>query len=549
MTGRYSRRRFLSTAAGAVLGGAAVAATSGCASSDDQPSTQSSQPVAPTHYVFANAATAPSLDPSLTDNLETHRIARQILDGLVAPDPMTGDPVPALATAWRSSEDGLSWDFSLRSGVYFHDGSELGADAVVANFNRWAAASVRDSATGRHSLFDAVFRRGAPEGSIYQQCQAVDSSTVRILLRSPHPSLPKALTHPAFGMAAPSSISADTVGTSPVGTGPFKVRTGLNSGSGQRPGESVVLEASETYWGDLGPIGSLEFVAIPDTELRYVALRNQQVDGYDLVGLDAFAPLAREGVQVLQRDPYSVAYLGMHSGSGVFSDINVRQAVMASIDRQAVVRDHYPQGTNVAQAFLPARFNVPDTDVGFPGYNPQEARDLLGDSQYDGSPLRFLYPTGASRSWALEPERLYADLSAQLTRTGFAITPVPVPWSIYDETLRTRSQDHDLFLSGINGGFRDPDYFTATLFSAPTPELGLDSPSLRTLVNDAAQVEDGEDRQELYRRANSRVIEEKAALPLAFPTTGVAVDSRTANFPLSSTGFEQFNELRLNETP
>ncbi|WP_047690544.1 ABC transporter substrate-binding protein [Kocuria sp. ZOR0020] len=549
MTSRCSRRHFLSAAAGGLLGSAALTSTSGCARADDQPSSQSSQPVAPAHYVFANAATAPSLDPSLTDNLETHRIARQILDGLVAPDPMTGEPVPALATDWRSSEDGLSWDFALRTGVFFHDGSGFDAEAVVTNFNRWAAASVRDSSTGRHSLFDAVFRRGAPEGSIYQECQAVDSSTVRILLRRPHPSLPKALTHPAFGVAAPSSISADTVGTAPVGTGPFKVQAGLDSGSGQRPGESVVLKASETYWGDLGPIGTLEFVAIPDTELRYVALRNEQVDGYDLVGLDAFAPLAREGVQVLQRDPYSVAYLGMNSSSGAFTDINVRQAVMASIDRQAVVRDHYPQGTNVAQAFLPARFNVPDTEVGFPGYNPQEARDLLGASQYDGAPLRFLYPTGASRSWALEPERLYADISAQLTRTGFEISPVPVPWSIYEETLRTRSQDHDLFLSGVNGGFRDPDYFTATLFSAPTPELGLDSPSLRTLINDAANVDDGEDRQELYRRANSRVIQEKAAMPLAFPTTGVAVDSRTASFPLSSTGFEEFNAIRLNEAP
>lgn len=548
MTVRYSRRRFLSTA-GALLGGTAVASMTGCAQSAEQPSTGSSQPVAPAHYVFANAATAPTLDPSLTDTQETHRIARQVLDGLVAPDPMTGDPVAALATAWSSSEDGLAWDFALRSGVTFHDGSGFDAEAVVTNFNRWAAASVRDSTTGRHSLFDAIFRRGSPEGSIYRQCQAVDSETVRILLHRPHPSLPKALTHPAFGMAAPSSIAADTVGTAPVGTGPFKVQRGLDSGSGQPPGRSVALEAFESYWGELGSIGSLEFVAIPDAELRYVALRNQEVDGFDLVGLDAFAPLAREGVQVLQRDPYSVAYLGMYSGSGVFRDINIRQAVMASIDRQAVIRDHYPQGTNVAQAFLPARFNVPDSDVGFPAYNPQEARDLLDASQYDGTPLRFLYPTGASWSWALEPARLYAEISAQLTRSGFEITPVPVPSSIYNETLRTRSQDHDLFLSGINGGFRDPDYFTATLFSAPTPELGLDSPLLRAVIDDAAELADGEPRQELYRQSNNRVIQERAAMPLAFPTTGVAVDSRTSHFPLSSTGFEEFNEVQLNETP
>lgn len=534
---KYSRRIFLAGAGAAVL--------AGC-SREESTSGPETQDLPTAHYIFANAATAPTLDPSLTDNLETNRMARQILDGLVAPDPMTGDPIPSLATEWQASEDGLSWDFALRTDVVFHDGSSFDAEAVVRNLNRWAAASVRDTSSGQHSLFDAVFRRGTPQGSIYQGCEAVDAHTIRLLLTRPYPALPKALTHPAFGMAAPSSIGARTVGTSPVGTGPFKVQAGLEEGTGQRPGQSVVLEASDTYWGELGPVGTLEFVAIPDTELRYVALRTGRVDGYDLVGLSAFAPLAREGVQVLQRDPYSVAYLGIHGDSGPLTDINLREALMASVDRQAIVRDHYPEGTNTAQEFLPARFNVPGNDVGYPGYNPQRARELLAGSAYEDAPLRFLYPTGASRQWGLEPEQLFAELSALLTRTGFQITPVPVPWSIYAETLRTRSEDHDLFLSGVNGGFRDPDYFMATLFSAPTPELGLRSEALRSLVDQAAAEPDGEERQELYRRVNRRVTQEKAALPLAFPTSGVAVDDRTASFPLSSTGFEEFNALQLN---
>lgn len=545
MAVHYSRRTLFSAALGATLAGSALSA---CTPQNSPPGTRSSQPVAPARYIFANAATAPTLDPSLTDNLETNRIARQVLEGLVSPDPMTGEPVAGLSTAWKPSEDNLAWDFALRPGVVFHDGSEFDAEAVVQNMQRWAAASVRDSRLRRHSLFDAIFRRGAPQGPVYQSAEVVDSHTVRILLNRPHPSLPKTLSHPAFGIAAPSSISADTVGTAPVGTGPFKVQRGLEAGSGQRAGESVVLEASETYWGKLGTLGSLEFVAIPDAELRYVALRNGQIDGYDLVGLDAFGPLAREGVQVLQRDPYCVTYLGLHSGDGLFADATIRQAAMVAVDRQAIVRDHYPQGTSVAQAFLPARFNVPENDIGFPAYDPQEAKNLLENSGRKKHTARFLYPTGSSRSWALRPEQLYADISAMLARAGFSITPIPVPWSVYDETLRTRSTDHDIFLSGINGGFRDPDYFMATLFSAPTPELGVESATLRSLVDDAAQLPDGENRQDIYRQINARVMQEKIALPLAFPTTGVAVDSRTSFFPLSSTGFEDFNSIQLNET-
>lgn len=220
---------------------------------------------------------------------------------------------------------------------------------------------------------------------------------------------------------------------------------------------------------------------------------------------------------------------------------------MIAVDRQAIVRDHYPQGTNVAQAFLPARFSIPDSEIGYPGYDPQKARDLIHKTPQHERNIRFLYPTGTSRAWALRPERLYADISAMLTRAGFNITPVPVPWSTYEQTLRTRQENHDIFLSGINGGFRDPDYFMATLFSAPTPELGMDSRTLRSLVDKAAQLPDGDQRKDSYRGINDRLLQEKTAFPLAFPTTGVAVDTRTAAFPLSSTGFENFNDVRLNE--
>lgn len=539
MAHQYSRRLFLAGASALVL--------AGCAREQAQASDDESRDLPTAHYVFANAATAPTLDPSLTDNLETNRIARQVLDGLVAPDAMTGDPVPALATAWSVADDELSWDFALRTDVVFHDGSAFNAEAVVRNFNRWAAASVRDATTGQHSLFDAVFRRGTPQGSSYQGCVAIDSHTVRILLTRPYPPLTKALTNPAFAMAAPSSIDAGTVGTSPVGTGPFEVAEGIAEGSGQRPGESVVLRASSRYWGELGPVGTLEFVAIPDTELRYVALQTDRVDGYDLVGLDAFAPLAREGTQVFQRDPYSVAYLGVHAESGPLAEINLREALMTAVDRQAIVRDHFPEGSSVAQEFLPARFNIPDAEVGYPAYSPQQARDIVSDSTYDGTALRFVYPTGASRQWGLQPEQLFADIAALLTRVGFEIEPVPVAWSVYSETIRTRSEDHDLFLFGSNGGFRDPDYFMATLFSAPTPQLGMDSETLRDLVDEAAAMADGDERQQVYRRVNARIMVEQAALPLAFPVSGVAVDSRTVSFPLNSTGFEEFNRLQLNE--
>lgn len=531
----------------ALLLGASALALVGC-SERSQPQAPSGQrSPADSEYVFANAATAPTLDPTLTDNVETNRVARQVLDGLVAPDSLTGEPVPSLAVGWTASEDGLTLDFELRRDVVFQDGEQLTAQAVCRNFERWASASVRDTTTGRHSLFDAIFRRGTAQGSLYDGCVAVDEHTFRLLLTRRYPALVTSLTHPAFGIASTASIEEDTVGTAPVGTGPFRVVRGLEAGAGQLPENPIELEAFPEHWNGTGDIERLTFVAILDPRMRYIALESGRVDGYDLVGLSDFARLARDGVQVLQRDPYTLSYLGIRTSSAWLDSLEVRGAVMSAIDRQALVREHYPEGTGVAQDFMPARFDVPDGDAGYPGYNPQDARRALEDSGYDGTPLRFAYPTGASRSWALEPERLYADISTQLVRCGFRIEPVPVPWSIYAQTLRSRSADHDLFLSGLSGGLRDQDFFSAVLFSARTPELDLDSESLHELVEEAAQEPDGEQRQELYSRVGDQVAQHRAALPLAFPITAVAVNQRTASFPLSSTGFEPFREVELTQ--
>lgn len=531
----------------ALLLGASALALAGCSRSSEAEPSAGQSSASDLEYVFANAATAPTLDPTLTDNVETNRVARQVLDGLVAPDSLTGEAVPSLAVSWAASEDGLTLDFELRRDVVFHDGEQLTAQSVCRNFERWAAASVRDTATGRHSLFDAIFRRGTAQGSLYDGCEAVDEHTFRLLLTRRYPALVTCLTHPAFGIASTASIEEGTVGTAPVGTGPFRVVRGLEDGAGQLPGNPIELEAFPEHWNGTGDIGRLTFVAILDPRMRYISLETGRVDGYDLVGLSDFAQLARDGVQVLQRDPYALSYLGIHTSSRWLDSLEVRGAVMSAIDRQALVREHYPEGTGGAQDFMPARFDIPDGGAGYPGYNPQDARRALEASGYDGTPLRFAYPTGASRSWALEPERLYADISAQLVRCGFRIEPVPIPWSTYTQTLRSRSADHDLFLNGLSGGLRDQDFFTAVLFSARTPELDLDSDSLHELVEKAAQEPDGEQRQELYSRVGDQVAQHRAALPLAFPITAVAVNQRTASFPLSSTGFEPFREVELTQ--
>ena len=529
---RFARRTFLA-AMGVGL------AASGCGARAS--SSRSGTTVPGASFVFAGPAAPASLDPSVNDSLETSRISSQILEGLVTADPSTGEPAPGLAESWEFEDGATSAVFHLRKGVGFHDGSALDAHAVCANFEKWRAQAEADTPWASRTPFATVFRHGRSSSfasSSYGGCEANGEHTVRLSLRHRYSPLLQALTQPSFGIAAPQSIRSGTEGERPVGTGPFRFAS-ADAGA-------VRLDVNPDYWGGLGDIGSLEFRAIADPAVRYAALVSGQVDAYDQVGLPAFAPLARSGTQVLYRDPYSVSYVGLNQRVPVLRDPDVRRAVAAALDRGAIAREHFPNGTKVADQFVPARFNVDGANLEVPSFDPQRAKELLAGSAYRGESLKFYYPRNTTRIYLQQPERVFADLAAQLTRVGFTVEPVPVDWhDDYVGKVTDPESDHALSLLGWSGTFRDPDNFLGPLFASPQPQFGFHDAGLVTAINRAAAMAGGESRSRAYRGLNERISRLLPAIPLAHPVSAVAVSDRVTSFPLTSTGYERFNDVHL----
>ncbi|MDJ0321636.1 ABC transporter substrate-binding protein [Pseudarthrobacter sp. PS3-L1] len=549
-----SRRTVLTTGA-AFLALGLAACTSETTPAPSQGSTSGAPGPEPTAaFTFGTAVAPLGLDPALSSDIESFRITRQILEGLVGVDQTTGQPTPLLATEWSASEDGRSYTFMLRKGVTFHDGTPFDAEAVRVNFDRWFAFSSDILAKAPGSAFTDVFKAHSdqPTLSVFKSCTVLTPDSVRIDLTQRFTGLLPALTLPGFGFSSPAALAAGTAdvldqsrggqplsryASAPVGTGPFTFDTWEDAG--------ITVRSYPGYWGDRGQIETVRFIAYDHPQTRLQALLDGKIDGYDAVTVGNFDQLVKRGMQIVQRDPFSVMYLGMNQEIEVLKDLKIRQAVEMAVDKEALIRSFFIDNTASASQFVPPKISGFNNSAPSLGYNPDKAKELLKDSAYKGEELKFYYPLNVTRPYLPTPEKIYAELSRQLTAVGFTIKPVPIDWSEgYLQKVQSPG-DHAFHLLGWNGSYSDADNFLGPLFSEKTGEFGFQDPQVFSKIARARGLPEGAERDDLYHAINEQLAASVPAVPVAFPISALALSDRVLNYPASPVLHEVFTKVAL----
>ena len=515
----------------------------------------SSADAAPTAtFTFGTAAQPLGLDPALASDVESYRITRQVLEGLVGVDQTTGAPTPLLATEWAESDEGRAYTFKLREGVTFQDGTPFDAASVCANFNRWFnfPESLRKQAPG--ASFKGVFKAHADQASlsIYKGCKAVTASNVRIDLTQPFTGFLQALTLPAFAMSSPQAMAtqkADDLSQTrdgqpvsayalhPVGTGPYTFASWADS--------SVKLVSNKDYWGDKGQIGTINFVTYDNPQSRLQALLDGKIDGYDAVTVGNFDQLVKRGKQIIQRDPFSVMYLGMNQDVPILQNIKVRQAIELAVDKETLIRRFFIDNTAQATQFVPPKLSGFNNNAPSLGHDPAKAKALLEEAGYKGEELKFYYPLNVTRPYLPTPEKVYAELSKELTAVGLNIKPVPVDWADGYLQKVTSPGDHALHLLGWNGSYADPDNFVGPLFGEKNGEFGYQDPQVFSKIARARGLPEGDDRTKQYQTINAQIAESVPAVPIAFPISALALSDRVLKYPASPVLNEVFTKVEL----
>jgi peptide/nickel transport system substrate-binding protein len=437
------------------------------------------------------------LDPQIATSFATQLVTSTIYEGLVAIDPSLA-VVPALASAWTISPDGLIYDFTLRPGAAFHNGRPVAPADVVASIAR-----LRDPKTG------------SPYASRLTGIASVEPGgehSIRFTLTAP--SAPFLSQLAPLAIIPPEAIA--DLARHPVGTGPFKFREWV-------PDTYITLDSNPAY-SPAPSLSGLKFTIVPDIATRQLGL---QGGTYRLIpALDAVAAAALSaspGVQVLRTQDLAYSVLGLNVSKPPFDRPEVREALNLSLDRAQIVSAAYNGSAIPAGPLSPAlkAWALPTTD--FPCYRPDPVR---AQALLKTAGLTLPVPLTVNVLGSLQQVVDVAQvIQAQLNEAGFNVTLNVQEQGRFIQDWR--ASNFQAFVS-LNSGGPDPDdYFGRTFATGgATNVFKYSNPDLDRLLIEARADTDPARRKTLYDQAQRLLACTGPAIHLAYGTlfTGIRTD-------------------------
>ncbi|MDO9174610.1 MAG: ABC transporter substrate-binding protein, partial [Actinomycetota bacterium] len=272
-------------------------------------------PVEGAEITIALGSEPTSLDPYIVDDGAERAINDNIYETLLSRD-AGGTLQPGLATALPTQIDETTWQFTLREGVTFHDGSAFNADSVVASINR-IVKLVADAATDNDGFYKTI--TGATK---------VDDVTVNITTDGPDGVLPARMYW--LKMIPASAETTADLSESLVGTGPYKFVS-------RTVGSDIQIEVNPEYWGDAPSITKVTYEFVAEGGTRLAGLKSGK---YDLItnlppqDVDQAPQPAN-----VQGQEHPVLILDVDEG--ITADPNVRLALNLAVDKQAIIDQVY----------------------------------------------------------------------------------------------------------------------------------------------------------------------------------------------------------------
>ncbi len=458
-------------------------------------------PVAAQTLTIALKADIRGTNPGVNRDDDTDAVTLHMVEGLVAYGE-GGTVKPMLAEQLETSADGLTYTFTLRRGLTFHNGAPVTAEDVAWSWRRYM-----DPKTEWRCLADFDGRNGIKVEAI----EAVDPLTVRMRINEPNALFLFSLARTDCGSAAvihKDSLNADGSWKAPVGTGPFKF------GEWKR-GQQVVLTRFDGYKSRPGGLDGfaggkrplvpeVRFLVVPDSASVKAGLISGQIDIAEVLGSDVAELKKEKGITVQTSTTAARHALLFQTNDPVFKKPAMRKALAAAIDFGQLVAIVSDLGVKPNNSTIHAKstYHSEVQNLGYK-YDPALAKKLLAEAGYKGERLKIT--TNNRKS---SPSfNIAVVLQSMFQAVGINSDIDVVEWATHMD--RFLKGNYQLMVHSYSARL-DPalsfEHFTGP--KAQQPRKVWDDPDVIALLDKASRIEDPRQRQTIFDDLHKRMIED-----------------------------------------
>jgi peptide/nickel transport system substrate-binding protein len=469
---------------------------------------------------IAVAADVTSIDPHFFNLFPNNNIAEHIFDKLVQMDP-DSRMIPGIATSWKTVDD-KTWEFKLRKGVKFTDGSELTADDVVFSIDR--VPNIPNSPGPFTAYTKAI-----------QKMEVVDPYTIRFKYAVPYPLAPNDLSTiyiVSKKVATGASTEDFNSGKAAIGSGRYKLVRYVN-------GDRIDLVRNDNYWGEKPGYEKVTFKIIKNEAARMAALLSGDVDAIeqpptaDLARVKAdpkFTLTSKISHRVIyfnfdnleRSSPFITAKDGKPLDKNPLLDVRVRRAISKAINRPAIAErvmegQAIPSGQLVSEKLFghnPALKPEP--------YDPEGAKKLLAEAGYpNGFNITIHGPAGRY----VNDEKIVQAVAQMLSRVGITAKVETAPMGPYSS--RASKQEFSFHMVGWGASTGEASSPLRSLLATFNRDKGLgavnwgrySNPKVDYLIEQALMQVNDENRAIMLQRATDLAMQDLGIMPIHFQFT------------------------------
>ena len=478
----------------------------------------------------------------VTQTTDDYMIPMNIFDRLFETRTVDGTAqvVKSLCEDYSVSEDGLKYDFVLKSGIVFSNGSALTASDVKYSFERLLIAAAQNTdipleVVGAEALMNK-------EADSLEGFEVTDDTHFSITLKAPNAGFLAELSAPAMSVVdAETMAQVKNFGREPadtIGTGPYIVTE-------WEANDHYTLVYNDKYWGEEPSVKKVIVRVIPDPSTQNLMFQNGELDMIDLLSLDSKIVESTykqtHSDKIVTAPRVGLTYLIMNEENEYLRDVNVRKAIGMAINVDDIITNLYSGNAIRENGIIPTGiWGHNDSLTGFP-YDPEGAQQLLSDAGYTKGQIYFELSMDSSAN--SDTQLLYQNISQELGKIGI--------------NAEVKTYDHSSWLALRNSGkmnsfvarwgmdYNDPSNIMYSFFGSEenTRNRSINYPDKETIKRVAAApaIVNDEERMAEYQALEKKIIGEDAAwIPLFEELHLYCMGERVQNFVPHWAGFSDF---------